>query len=74
MTVKKAGQIAHGASLAHEVGDLATGTGKPKPTSKGGSVGMRQAGTLAGFQRKTTNDLAAQKLLMHRALRAVNTA
>ena len=47
MTVKKAGQIAHGASLAHEVGDLATGTGKPKPTSKGGSVGMRQAGTLA---------------------------
>ena len=47
MTVQKAGQIAHGASLAHEVGDLATGVGKPKPTSKGGSVGMRQAGTLA---------------------------
>ena len=47
MTVKKAGQIAHGASLAHEVGDTVTGMGKPKPTSKGGSVGMRQAGTLA---------------------------
>jgi len=47
MTVKKAGQIAHGASLAHEVGDAVTGMGKPKPTSKGGSVGMRQAGTLA---------------------------
>ena len=47
MTVQKAGQIAHGASLAHEVGDLATGVGKPKPTSKGGSVGMRQAGALA---------------------------
>jgi len=47
MTISKAGKIAHGASLAHEVGDLATGVGKPKPSSKGGSVGMRQAGTLA---------------------------